>query len=256
LIIMLEKSALIQVGDFVDAQDARGIWYEAVVRETTNETVKVHFCGWSSKWDRTIPVSQDGKSGGQISQLWSKTPRWRENITVGDLVEVRDSFSLVDHPKWIRGVVKWIGGENDATQCIMGGAALENLSIDDDGNKGPLLLLHRTQQVLVQVEQDYTDTKSTTDETGDETHLDPLKVPVASPPHLRWVNLYGEEICRWSTHLHPHDRPDFNAAKGHPKHSLRCRNIASESQMGSPVAIGSVGLHNLVSMLFSIIQHC
>lgn len=44
----------IQVGDFVDAQDSAGKWYEALVREVTDDTVKVHYFGWASKWNATV----------------------------------------------------------------------------------------------------------------------------------------------------------------------------------------------------------
>lgn len=50
----LELGNRIQVGDFVDAQDTAGRWYEAVVREVTDDTVTVHYTGWASKWDTKI----------------------------------------------------------------------------------------------------------------------------------------------------------------------------------------------------------
>jgi hypothetical protein len=44
----------VKVGDFVDAQDSTGKWYEAIVREVSDDTVKVHYFGWASKWDFTL----------------------------------------------------------------------------------------------------------------------------------------------------------------------------------------------------------
>lgn len=44
-----------QVGDFVDAQDTALKWYEAIVKEVTPETVKVHYFGWGSRWDGELP---------------------------------------------------------------------------------------------------------------------------------------------------------------------------------------------------------
>lgn len=50
----LEFENRLQVGDFCDAQDSAGKWYEALVREITEDTVKVHYFGWAQKWDATI----------------------------------------------------------------------------------------------------------------------------------------------------------------------------------------------------------
>lgn len=48
-------SFISQVGDYVDAQDTAHKWYEAIVREITPDTVKVHFFGWGSRWDAELP---------------------------------------------------------------------------------------------------------------------------------------------------------------------------------------------------------
>ena len=55
---------ILQVGDFVDAQDVTGKWYEGVVRELTPDTVKVHYMGWSSMWDTDLPRRASGVVGG------------------------------------------------------------------------------------------------------------------------------------------------------------------------------------------------
>jgi len=51
---VLEFENRLQVGDFVDAQDTAGKWYEAIVRDTTEDTVTIHYAGWASKWDVTL----------------------------------------------------------------------------------------------------------------------------------------------------------------------------------------------------------
>jgi hypothetical protein len=50
----LELGNRLQVGDFVDAQDSAGKWYEAIVRSLDDDFVTVHYFGWASKWDATI----------------------------------------------------------------------------------------------------------------------------------------------------------------------------------------------------------
>ena len=80
------------------------------------------------------------------------------------------------------------------------------------------------------------------------------------PPFLRWVNLYGEEICEKNTHLKPENTDRKQPATLQFAHSrnrapvevLRPRSnshgggFVRESLKGIPPAPGSVGLHNLV----------
>lgn len=57
----LEFASRLQVGDFVDAQDSAGKWYEAMVREVHEDTVRVHYFGWASRWDSTIRRRRNDK---------------------------------------------------------------------------------------------------------------------------------------------------------------------------------------------------
>lgn len=180
----LEFYNRLEVGDFVDAQDNAGNWYEAIVRATTGETVTVHYAGWASRWDTTVHRRPDQSEPGvsvvshhelrmqcvilychsgsfslfltflqSISPpapLWSHTCRWRERVREDDQIEIRQVRSNYDRPKWYRGIVRKVGGENDAVRDMTGGAALEATEPDDsgeNGNKRPLLVLNRTQQV-------------------------------------------------------------------------------------------------------------
>jgi hypothetical protein len=69
----------IKAGDFVDAQDVSGKWFESVVRVVTEDTVTVHYLGWASKWNATLKrrrhgkvvegIMQVGKSLGRIAQV-------------------------------------------------------------------------------------------------------------------------------------------------------------------------------------------
>lgn len=88
--------------------------------------------------------------------LWTHSGRWREEISVGDSIEVRESTSQVQNPKWFRGIVQEVGGIDDSPQVIIGGAQLEKrengVSKGNNGTgtkKHSLLLLERTQQVCV-----------------------------------------------------------------------------------------------------------
>jgi hypothetical protein len=165
----------------VDAQDITGKWYEAVVREVSEDTVKVHYLGWASRWDASIrrhssgpppervkPVSTQNHSlHRQVmiklkfrfyfsiqsirppAPLWTHTQRWRESLQLGQFVEIRDSTSRADRPKWYKGIIKAISNVGDPLNDILGGADLETFCLDEDGigKKQPLLLLNRSRQV-------------------------------------------------------------------------------------------------------------
>ena len=70
----LELWNRIQVGDFVDAQDAAGKWYEAIVQKVTDDTVTVHYFGWASKWNATIRRRKDSEIN-EISGIFSVSAR-------------------------------------------------------------------------------------------------------------------------------------------------------------------------------------
>ena len=148
----LELTNRLQVGDYVDAQDSARKWYEAIVCDVKSETtIKVHYFGWGSKWDVKLPRT-NSSSGSKLSSpmpLWTKTNNWRELIKVGDEVEIRESTSLVQRPKWHRATVLAVGDENDSPRELVGGAELEELDIKGVGKKAPLLLLNRKKQVHV-----------------------------------------------------------------------------------------------------------
>ena len=65
----LELENRIKVGDFVDAQDSSGKWYEAVVREVNEDTVSVHYLGWASRWDSILKRRRHGKAVEGIMQV-------------------------------------------------------------------------------------------------------------------------------------------------------------------------------------------
>lgn len=63
----LELGNRLQVGDFVDAQDSAGKWYEAIVRSIDVDQVTVHYFGWASKWDATVRRRADVQIEGSCA---------------------------------------------------------------------------------------------------------------------------------------------------------------------------------------------
>ena len=290
----LELSHRLVPGDFVDAQDNTRTWYEAQIREVHGDKVKVHYFGWASRWDgwiRRYPAEKDvsGKETSTMPKgcmrgvsapapLHSRTQPWRGLVKVGDEIEVRDVSSLPSRPKWFRGVVSYVAPVNVISE-IEGGAELVQFDVlNADGSKSeetrPLLLLDRTQQILVEVEQELQNQNNPTQPIIPVPSMEDASrgiLPTAQPPHVRWMSLYGEELCRLGTHIksqpktkgskpatitYAHDRNkppvtvlgSFNDTHG--------QGFVRESIKGRPPAPGCVGLQNLGNSCFmnSIVQ--
>eukprot|EP01043_Picozoa_sp_COSAG02_P011867 COSAG02_NODE_444_length_22204_cov_21.041167_7_plen_1067_part_00 len=50
----------LSAGDLVDARDGRNNWYESKIVAVKNDKVKIHFLGWSKKWDEWVDRGFDG----------------------------------------------------------------------------------------------------------------------------------------------------------------------------------------------------
>jgi hypothetical protein len=77
--------SLLRPGDFVDARDSSGQWYESIILADDTipaGAIRVHFRGWSKKWDDTI--SAEDKQD-RIQPLFSKTGDWRGMLRVSHL---------------------------------------------------------------------------------------------------------------------------------------------------------------------------
>ena len=44
----------ISVGDTIDAKDSEGRWFDSRIVEVDRDRVKVHYNGWSSRWDSWV----------------------------------------------------------------------------------------------------------------------------------------------------------------------------------------------------------
>ena len=324
----LELESRVQVGDFVDAQDITGSWYEAIVQEVSDTSVKVHYLGWASRWNATLLKSRNDIDINTtvaikekrisprlqpIAPLYTHCKRWRERLKEGSVLEVRDSQSKADRPRWYRGIAKIVdnrlqNGSSSLTKSIEGGAQLEllhdiigspastpSLTVNENSDSSAgvniaheghqnlssaqlLILLNRKQQILVEVEQERENTnladlssiRDVVDVDGSnsfDSENDRLK---PRPPFLRWVNLYGEEICEAGTHIKMEVKGDLAVvtlryeyeAGRKPVEVMKSWNgmygqgMVKEALRGTPPAPGAVGMHNLGNSCFlnSIIQ--
>ena len=90
--------------------------------------------------------------------------------------------------------------------------------------------------------------------------------PTALPPYRRWVNLYGEEICKVNTHKTTIKKQSNTPATLNytmeskrapvevmkPYNNIHGSGFVRESLRGIPPAAGTVGLHNLGNSCYMV----
>ena len=65
---------------FVDARDSEGRWFDSVVVEVDGSKVKVHFRGWSSRWDTWV----EKEDQSSLQPLFARTKDLRGRVRLGD----------------------------------------------------------------------------------------------------------------------------------------------------------------------------
>lgn len=83
------------VGMMIDVLDHDSIWYEAVITRIADNFIRVHFIGWSEKWDMDIC-----SKWGLYTKHRTYTTDWRLKLKVGDKIEYKGSNN-----KWYEGIV-------------------------------------------------------------------------------------------------------------------------------------------------------
>lgn len=101
---MLFPCVSLQEGDYLDAEDNELKWYDSRVAKVypagsmdaelpahlmdiEEDTLKIHFMGWSSRFDIIFK-----RSSPKLAPLFSKVPVWRK-FRVGDKIEMRVDYS-------------------------------------------------------------------------------------------------------------------------------------------------------------------
>ena len=91
-------------------------------------------------------------------------------------------------------------------------------------------------------------------------------MPVAQPPYRRWINLYGEEVCKVNTHKTSNKTPSKSPTTLNytmetqrapvevmkPFNNIHGSGFVRESLRGIPPATGVVGLHNLGNSCYMV----
>ncbi|KAE8986390.1 hypothetical protein PR003_g22839 [Phytophthora rubi] len=105
----------LKLGQMVDALDTDSKWYEATIVDITDGQAKVHYRGWSSKWDEWL-----ARTSPRLLPLHSKVRDWRR-FRVNDEVQVGEGRPGKKRMLW-----------RDARVLATAKSLMVQLQIDDD----------------------------------------------------------------------------------------------------------------------------
>ncbi|RLN55306.1 hypothetical protein BBP00_00008548 [Phytophthora kernoviae] len=97
----------LEVGELVDALDTDNVWYESRVVAVSSTLVKLHYRGWTSKWDEWVE-----RTSTRIAPLHTKVCNWRA-FKVYDEVLVGRNVPSKKYPEWRNAVVTVVAREVD-----------------------------------------------------------------------------------------------------------------------------------------------
>jgi ubiquitin carboxyl-terminal hydrolase 4/11/15 len=105
-------------GDFVDAMDAEGDWFESYVVAAPDlpaSDVQIHFMGWAEKWEAPMD-----RMSPKLQPLHSKTKDWRAALGIGSEVEVSFVEEGTDEQvkRWYKGKVVRVKSEDSNSLLV------------------------------------------------------------------------------------------------------------------------------------------
>ncbi|KAE9014760.1 hypothetical protein PR003_g18969 [Phytophthora rubi] len=111
----------LQVDQLIDSRDTDNVWYESRVVALSSTLVKVHYRGWTSKWDEWI-----ARTSTRIAPLHTKVRNWRD-FKVGNPVMVGRQVVTKKYPEWRNAVI------TACEACEVDGRL--RIEVDIDGSK-------------------------------------------------------------------------------------------------------------------------
>ena len=119
------------VGSAIDALDSDMRWFDAKIVEvsppgTGEDKVKVHYMGWTPKWD--VWVNRGDRE--QMAPLHTHTENWREALGKGDELEVSDKvFTNSRRNTWHPGKILTVKAYDDGERKVL--VRVESTDYDD-----------------------------------------------------------------------------------------------------------------------------
>ncbi|KAJ8571665.1 hypothetical protein ON010_g5174 [Phytophthora cinnamomi] len=111
----------LQIDQLIDARDTDNVWYESRVVGLSSTLIKLHYRGWTSKWDEWIE-----RTSTRIAPLHTKVRNWRD-FKVGDAMMVGRQVATKKYPEWRNAVV------TACEACEVDGRL--RIEVDIDGSK-------------------------------------------------------------------------------------------------------------------------
>lgn len=143
---LFKWTSKIASGDLIGASDKYKNWFEAVAEVVSDNSMLVHFKGWSKKFDETIQA-KDYKT--RLAPLYTKTDNWREKLKKGFELEVTKKVD-VGGSKWLPGIVTEVDNMFDTVSVKYrqsGGSIFEikDIALDSEQVR-KVILQHNTPQ--------------------------------------------------------------------------------------------------------------
>ncbi|KAL4174401.1 hypothetical protein KRP22_006339 [Phytophthora ramorum] len=111
----------LQIDQLIDARDTDNVWYESRVVALSSTLVKLHYRGWTSKWDEWIE-----RTSTRIAPLHTKVRNWRD-LKAGNTVMVGRNVATKRYPEWRNAIV------TACEACEVDGRL--RIEVDVDGSK-------------------------------------------------------------------------------------------------------------------------
>uniref|UniRef100_K3WFJ2 Ubiquitin carboxyl-terminal hydrolase n=1 Tax=Globisporangium ultimum (strain ATCC 200006 / CBS 805.95 / DAOM BR144) TaxID=431595 RepID=K3WFJ2_GLOUD len=89
----------LELDQVIDGLDSDNKWYESRVIALNDRSVRIHYRGWTAKWDEWLPRTSE-----RIAPLHTKVRNWRA-FEVGDEVQVGFPIPGKNFPEWKNATV-------------------------------------------------------------------------------------------------------------------------------------------------------
>jgi hypothetical protein len=218
-------------GDFIDAKDHSGHWYEALVTDIDNTgKVTVHFLAWGKEFDEAI--SPEEKST-RIAP-WHDETADRTVWTVGDWVELK--VSSTTPIRWIPAFIISADSLNSRIQVRYSVHNKEEIAVETvaiDGVKPQVTFIDEDDMA-----KEWHDLYKWHDPYDDEaqvTHIEEDDIVFSD----EWHDLYGDEICPIFTHC---SKQQFRASES----QMASMKIGSRRKLFDPLSETAVSANRMV----------